>query len=226
MARFTYRLSFICAALTYGIVVYKTSRGKVKASEKLGSLMALLADENVQYLLLALVWLINPPYYFALLPYGIFSIFHVATYLRGNLIPTVQPPKTAVAGGKPQSNPLSDAIGTFVKRYYNVSMSVVATIEILIMLRLVLSALMFQSRSWVLLAVFATFLRARYAESSHVQNSFRELEIRVDAAVSSQGIPPAVRSAWETIKGLARQFYAATERNKFANGSEIPKKSS
>ena len=52
MARFTYRLSFLSAALTYGIVVYKTwrARQKVGAKYPAGGLIGLLSEENVQYL--------------------------------------------------------------------------------------------------------------------------------------------------------------------------------
>lgn len=52
MAQFSYRLAFIAAALTYGIVVYKTLRARAKSGLKLTPQVAgsLLADENVQYL--------------------------------------------------------------------------------------------------------------------------------------------------------------------------------
>lgn len=51
-ARFTYRFAFVSAALTYGIVVYKTLRARQKAGARAppGGALALLSDENVQYL--------------------------------------------------------------------------------------------------------------------------------------------------------------------------------
>lgn len=49
-ARACYRLSFIAAAVTYGIVIYKTFRAKQKVGAKYPtSAIGLLADENVQY---------------------------------------------------------------------------------------------------------------------------------------------------------------------------------
>lgn len=48
-ANFTYRLAFIAAAATYGIVVYKGYRARARQG-KTGSPITLLADENVQYL--------------------------------------------------------------------------------------------------------------------------------------------------------------------------------
>lgn len=52
MAQFSYRLAFIAAAATYGIVVYKTLRARAKAGLKFTPQLGitLLADENVQYL--------------------------------------------------------------------------------------------------------------------------------------------------------------------------------
>lgn len=51
MAQFSYRTSFVAAALTYGIVVYKTQRARAKTGTKMpNGVLGLLADENVQYL--------------------------------------------------------------------------------------------------------------------------------------------------------------------------------
>jgi hypothetical protein len=48
-ARFSYRTAFVAAAVTYGIVVYKGYRARMRQGKNTGAL-ALLADENVQYL--------------------------------------------------------------------------------------------------------------------------------------------------------------------------------
>ncbi|KAI0399698.1 hypothetical protein F4802DRAFT_588467 [Xylaria palmicola] len=228
-ARFTYRLSFLSAALTYGIVVYKTWRARQKVGARNpGGIVGILSDENIQYLALALVWLLAPQYPLALLPYGIYSVFHVATYTRSNVLPTLQPNKAPAGapGAKPQGSPLADSIGSFVKTYYDASMSVVSSLEICLWLRILLSAALFQNRSWILLGLYTAFLRARFSQSSHVQNSFNALELRVDSVVGAQGTPPAARSVWEGVKGGTRQFYAATDLSKYTGGSGVPKKTS
>jgi len=234
MAQFCYRLTFISAAITYGIVVYKTWRARQKSGAKQPNALGYLADENIQYLLMALVWLFMPQYPLAMLPYGIYSVFHVATYTRANVIPTVIPPQKispptgASPSAKPQyaQHPLSDAIGSFVKQYYDASMSIVASLEIFLWIRLLLGAIFFQRRSWILLGLYTAFLRARYAQSSHVQNSLALLEARIDNLIGAQGTPPAARQVWETVKGVARQFHAATDVNKYINGTAAPKKTS
>ncbi|KAK1752239.1 nucleoporin POM33 [Echria macrotheca] len=231
-AQFCYRFTFISAALTYGIVVYKTWRARQKVNAKQPTPLGYLADENIQYLLMAIVWLFMPQYPLAMLPYGIYSVFHVATYTRANLIPTVIPPTKvpprdgASPSAKPQytQHPLSDAIGSFVKKYYDSSMSIVSGLEILLWIRLLLGAVFFQRRSWILLAIYTAFLRARFAQSTHVQNSFTQLEARVDNLIGAQGTPPAARQVWDGVKNGARQFHAATDVNKYINGTAAPKK--
>ncbi|KAK0637146.1 hypothetical protein B0T17DRAFT_480408 [Bombardia bombarda] len=231
MAQFCYRVSFLSAAVTYGIVVYKTFRARQKNGIKQpGGALAYLSDENIQYLLMAIVWLVMPQYPLAMLPYGIYSIFHVATYTRANLVPTFIPPQKIAAsagaspGAKPQytQHPLSDAIGSFVKKYYDASMSIVSGLEILLWIRLLLGAIFFQRRSWILLAIYTVFLRARFAQSPHVVNSFTQLEARIDDLLGAQGTPPVARQVWDGVKGGARQFHSVTDVNKYINGAAAP----
>jgi len=178
---------------------------------------------------MALVWLFSPQYPLAMLPYGIYSVFHVATYTRANLIPTLMPvkqPAGASPSAKPPQHPVAEAIGSFVKEYYDMSMSVVSSLEILLWIRLLLAAVFWQRRSWVLLTLYTLFLRARFSQSAHVQNSFGQFEARVDNLVGGQGTPPAVKQGWDSLKGVARSFHSATDVNKYMNGVAAPKKTS
>jgi transmembrane protein 33 len=50
MAQACYRTSFVAAAVTYGIVVYKTQKARAKTGTKSGGVVGILSDENVQYL--------------------------------------------------------------------------------------------------------------------------------------------------------------------------------
>jgi hypothetical protein len=178
---------------------------------------------------MALVWLWSSQYPLAMLPFGVYSIFHVATYTRTNLIPTIQPPQQLAtpAGGSPSSskptykpNALADTIGKFVKEYYDTSMGLVAILEVGLWFRLFLSAIVWQKGSWILLIVYTAFLRARFAQSSFVQAQFRHLEAVVDSQISAQSTPPALRSIWEGCKGGARTFHDATDIGKYANGPQ------
>lgn len=49
-AQFCYRLTFLSAAGTYGIVVYKTWRARQKTGARQPTPLGYLTDENIQYL--------------------------------------------------------------------------------------------------------------------------------------------------------------------------------
>lgn len=176
---------------------------------------------------MALVWLFSPQYPLAMLPFGVYSVFHVLTYTRTNLIPTIQPPQQAapVSGASPSAKPamkgsaVGDSIGKFVKEFYDLSMGLVAILEIVLWFRLLGAAIIFAKGSWILMVIYTAFLRARFAQSSFVKGQFRNLTARVDALVGGQGTPPAARQVWEGVKGGGRQFHDVTDLGKYVNGT-------
>jgi transmembrane protein 33 len=184
---------------------------------------------------MALVWLFSKQIPLALLPFSIYSTFHFLTYLRTNLIPTISPPQAttpaAASGASPaakptyKAHPVSEQIGNFVKGHYDQSMFLVAALELALWLRLFFSALIFQKGSWILLVVYTAFVRARFSQSSFVQQALTQLSVRIDGLAAGQGTPPAAKNAWETVKGLLRQFVDATDLNRYIGGSSAgPKK--
>ena len=176
--------------------------------------------------MISLVWLTARQVPLALLPFTVYSVFHVATYTRTNLIPTLQPPKQQAPSSTPTSptssksqSPLANGIGKFVKEYYDASMMLVAGLEIALWFRLLLSAFTFSKGSWVLLAVYTVFLRARLHQSHFVQNAFSQGAARVDQQVQNPNVPPAVRQGWESAKAGARKGVDATDMRKYAGGA-------
>lgn len=179
---------------------------------------------------MALIWLYSRQIPLALLPFSVYSIFHVATYTRANLIPTFQPPSAAASAGAASpgkaaasSSPLAESIGRFVKQYYDASMSLVAGLEIALWFRVALSALTFSKGSWVLLIIYTVFFRSRYSQSSFVQGAFHQGSAYVDSLVANQSTPPAARQGWETVKGLVWQATEATDLRKYT-GAQAAKK--
>ena len=176
---------------------------------------------------MAIVWLLSPAQIpMAILPFAVYSVFHVATYVRSNLLPTIQPQAqgSASPGQKPKPSAISDAIGRFVKEYYDSSMTLVAMLEIFLFFRLLGSAILFQKGTWVLTLVYTLFFRARYSQSTFVQGAINHLVTRIDAQVANQSTPPAVRNGWETVKGLVRQAADATNINRYVGGGNAPQK--
>ncbi|KAK5175837.1 Transmembrane nucleoporin [Saxophila tyrrhenica] len=219
-ARFSYRTAFVAAAVTYGIVVFKGFRARQKAGKAQGSPLAIAGDENVQYLAMALVWLISRQYPLALLPFTVYSIFHILTYTRGILLPTIQPPPPTPAGQKPKASALSDTLGRFVKDYYDASMSIVAGLEIALWFRILVSAIMFAKGSWILLVIYTVFLRARMSQSTFVQGMLKQMGARGDAVANRQDVPPAARNVWEQVKGAAVMAHEKTDVNKYVQGQQ------
>lgn len=178
---------------------------------------------------MALVWLCSRQIPLALLPFTVYSVFHVATYTRTNIIPTVAPVKSAPAAAPSNSpgsgrstnpnSPLANSIGKFVKEYYDASMTLVALLEIALWFRLLLSALTFTKGAWILLIVYSAFLRARFAQSHFVQGAFTQGIARVDGQVQNQSTPPAVRQGWETTKGFGRKAVDASDVRRYLGGS-------
>lgn len=181
---------------------------------------------------MALVWLYSRQVPLALLPFTIYSIFHIATYTRTNIIPTIQP---APAGAAPTASPasprpaasqsaLANSIGKFVKEYYDASMTLVAGLELVLWFRLFGSALTFSKGSWVLFIIYTAFLRARFSQSTFVQNAVNQHTARIDTYASHQNTPPAARQAWESFKGVTRQAVDATDIKKYVGGQQAAAK--
>ncbi|KAF3914172.1 hypothetical protein AA313_de0210345 [Arthrobotrys entomopaga] len=225
----SYRLGFLACALTYGIVVYKAYKARIRAAgtDRVAlqqHAMAMAGDENVQYLVMALIWLLTSPIYIALLPFTIYSTFHFLTYLRTALIPVILPTPPPPAGvtspssssGSPQpakkggANMVSEIISKFVKTHYENSMSIVANLELALWLRLFLGCLVFYN-SLVLLVIYTVFLRIRYAQSPFVRQAVSVAEGRMDGLVADPRVPPAARNVWASIKEAARKFASYTE---------------
>ncbi|KKA27080.1 hypothetical protein TD95_001149 [Thielaviopsis punctulata] len=235
-ARFTYRVAFLSAIVTYGIVVYKSIMSRQKqGSHAPTSLGALVGDENVQYLIMTIVWFLMPHFTLALLPYFIYSVFHVATYMRTNILSIVYPPTVAPAAAGSdaptvQPNPAAERYVTmlksFVNSHYDSSMAMVSRFEVALWIELAFYALFFCRWSWVMITVYTAFLRVRYSQSMHMQKLMATLTAQIDAKMAYQGTPPAVRQVWETAKAVAKQFYAATDLSKMLGGVSAPKKSS
>ncbi|KAK6535045.1 hypothetical protein TWF281_006343 [Arthrobotrys megalospora] len=233
-AQLSYRLGFLSCAVTYGIVVYKAYRARIKQA---GSnrpalqqhLIAMTGDENVQYLFMALIWLFTTPIYLALLPFTIYSTFHFLTYLRTALIPTLLPtppssstPTTAPSSSsgtppsatsppkKQNANVVSEIISKFVKSHYDTSMAVVANLELALWVRLLLGCLIF-ANSWILLIIYTAFLRIRVSQSPFVRQALHQAETIIDGVVADPRAPPALRNVWASTKDGVRKFGEYTE---------------
>jgi transmembrane protein 33 len=99
-------------------------------------------------------------------------------------------------------------------------MALVAGLEILLWLRLLLSAFTFSKGSWVLLGTYTIFLRARFAQSQFVQTAFSQGAATVDAQVQNQSVPPVVRQVWESAKAVGHRAVEVTDVKRYLSGPQ------
>lgn len=182
---------------------------------------SLLITQNItNWSVMALIWSFSRQIPLALLPFIVYSIFHVATYFRSNILPVIQPP-TAVpnaaagSGRTKATGPIADGIGRFIKEYYDSSMTLVAVLELALWFRLLVPALLFTKGSWILLGAYSIFLRSRIAQSSFVQGAVANLSARGDALFANKSANPQARQIWEQAKGAAKTLHDATDIRRY-----------
>ncbi|KAF8319427.1 hypothetical protein DL93DRAFT_2075106 [Clavulina sp. PMI_390] len=204
---FYYRSAFTGAITSYAIVCYK-SLGTPQPNA--AYVQRALADENVQYFIMALIWWFSKPVPLALVPYTIFSLFHALTFTRTTILPLIFKPAPAAPRANGQAAPpaqsgLAKTIGVWVKSNYDTAMVVVARLELLILLRTTLGVITFQN-SLIIPIVYAHFLRARYFYSSFTRDAVDTVTKLVDGYAAKAGTHPMVGNVWAKVKMAAGRW--------------------
>jgi transmembrane protein 33 len=158
------------------------------------------------------MWLITAPVFLALVPYFIYSIFHVATYFSEYVLPAIT--------SRP-AKPQEDRLAQLARTYQDMGSQTVAKVEVYgILIRLLFGILSylplshvcmlmrcsFSKFAFVQLPVFAIFLRYKYFNAAYTKNHLRELSAGIDRLVTP--LPPVVQDTWIKIRnGIA--YYGA-----------------
>ncbi|KAI0050736.1 hypothetical protein FA95DRAFT_1603366 [Auriscalpium vulgare] len=202
-----YKASYTGALISYAIVCQK-SLGAPQPNAAWAR--RALADENVQYFILAFFWWTSKPIALTLLPYTIFSLFHALTFTRTTLMPQFLPQgPPATAGGAPTPPQLAKKLQVWVKANYDPAMKVVAYTELLILARVVLGALAL-SNSFLTPIIYAHFVRMRYFQSVFTKDAVHRAAYSVDRYVSKPETHPTVKQVWTTVQGLIGRWTGAT----------------
>ncbi|KAK9241343.1 hypothetical protein V1525DRAFT_7313 [Lipomyces kononenkoae] len=183
--RFWYRETFVSVIVTYGIVLYRTYKSSSPTTT------ALLRDDNVQYMIIALLWLISKPLLATLPAFAIYSFFHVLTYTRTNVLPTI---------GTLPNSPLATRIQSFVDNYNDMFTRAVANLELVLLVRLFLDALLWRKGSWISLLVYGSFIRLRFEQSAFTKLAVRNWEVRIDSLIAHPAVPAVVKAGWTQVK--------------------------
>ncbi|KAJ2748895.1 Transmembrane nucleoporin, partial [Coemansia sp. BCRC 34490] len=224
-ANWFYPKALLGALISYAIVVYKTY-GPPQAN--LAFAHRLIVDENVEYLVLAAYWYMNRPILVTLVPFVVFSLFHVITYIRSVLIPTVFPGVTdeierarrqeqqqqqqqqgaAAATALALSTParVSKAIGDWSTKYYSPALREVGVWEVAVVcVWVTLGALTFQTPLFAPFAYFQ-FLRLRYALSAPTRAAFRRVRTALDKTLTpptaSASVPALVADSYIRVRDI------------------------
>ncbi|KAG8851312.1 hypothetical protein FRB96_009377 [Tulasnella sp. 330] len=222
---FWYKLAFSGALASYAIVVYK-SLGTPQPN--MAYLRKATADENFQYFVLALYWFFSKPMALALVPYATFSLFHVLTFTRTNLIPRVLP-ATPAAGQSDRTaqHPIAKTLHAWVKANYDPAMRSVAWAELLILARVILGAVIgiipYLNRLPIrnsLLAplLFAHFLRLRYFHSAFTRQVIQSSDAIITKNASAPGTNPSIKKAIDVGRTLIVRW-CSTSMVPQANGA-------
>ncbi|KAG1828733.1 hypothetical protein EV424DRAFT_1385106 [Suillus variegatus] len=191
-----YKASFLGALMSY-FITPQPSMAYVRRA---------LADENVQYFLLAIFWWTSRPITFALLPYFVFSLFHALTFTRTTLMPQFLPPGPPLAaGGPPQPHPLAKKLHLWVKANYDTAMRIVAITELVIFARVVFGALLFRN-SLMMPLVFANFLHQRYFHSQFTRDAVTLADKRITDLSNHPSLPPVVGQVWMRARELVARW--------------------
>ncbi|KDN53173.1 hypothetical protein K437DRAFT_253501 [Tilletiaria anomala UBC 951] len=209
-----YYIAYIGAIVSYGIVVYK-SFGVPQLTKAYFQRAAM--DENVQYFLLSLYWFWHKPIIVTLVPFVVFSLFHVLTFVRTTIIPMAFPstPSSSSSSGRadgtaaqtppPMPKKVGQVIQTWVKGNYDPAMRFVAYSEVFIFLRLLGGAMILRN-SLISPLLYAHFLRLRFYMSSFTRQAFTHVGDLLDQATKDNRCPPAVRRGYLTARDLVSRY--------------------
>jgi len=201
--------------VSYGLVTYRAFASQPYTR---ATLQRALMDENVQYVLMALIWLWVKPIWPTLLPYITFSAFHFVSFLGSTIIPLIAPPpaKQRAASGRssdatsapPTQGPaqgIYKAINRFTKTYYESAMVFVAYAEVFILARVLIGALIFQN-SILLPLAYAHFLRLRFYMSTFTRASIQRCKAELDAYAHHQSCPEVVRKVYLLLTDVISRY--------------------
>ncbi len=191
-ANFWYRLIYAAVIESFGIIIFQTYK------HKSFNPVILLGDDNVQYLLIAFLWLFYKRVTITIVPFAIFSIFHTLTYSRAYLFPAL--------GYSAQHN-ISVSIGSFVRRFNDKSIAIAANFELILLLYLFLQVfLTFQLKALFVFLTYVVFIKLRYEKSNFTRNTLKVWEVRVDGLVAHPNVPNGVKQGWISFKRFIRQY--------------------
>lgn len=208
VAQFWYKEFYGAVIATYGIVLFETY-GKGAGLASLLNPVSLIKDENIQYLLVSLLWFFTTPFFGTLPPFAIFSLLHILSYLRSYLLP---------AFGHAPNSPLVQRIEAFTKNYNGQFMVFAASSEFFVFVRVIVYALSFRKEALLQAVVYFVFFKLRWNSSQYTRHVVKTWEIRIDGIFQHPSMPAVARQGWlsakTTLKNVLGPLFAIGDARK------------
>ncbi|KAK6881045.1 Nucleoporin POM33 [Candida tropicalis] len=209
-----YLVSLLGAIISFGILL-------VQFVQKHGFKVPLLIkDDNFHYFLLASFLIALRCYsWITLVPFVIFSTFHVLNYANTHLLP--------IAGL--EHNPVSKHITAFINKNNLASIQIACGIELLILIWLFLRMITFRKRSLTPFLVFLIFLKKRSEVSPFTRKYFEHIGAQIGSVVSTINNPVAtqvwghVQTAFRTIDSFKLEEHNEESKSDTASIKSTPK---
>lgn len=198
-----YRLAYFGVLESFGIITYQhyfiksgpaagTSSGSAARTITPASL---LQNGDVLYFLMAIVWTFTPQFTLSLVPYMMFSVFHVLIYVKSILLPEV-------FNLNASNSKMVLFIDNTVRSYNERCMYWVGSAELGILACLLLRVIFWYPRSLVLFASYSTFIKFRFENSKYMKSAFAQWRVRLDGIMSHPSIPIPLKKAYNKSKSL------------------------
>lgn len=204
--KFWYKVAFLGAIQSFGVLIFQSAK-------KSGvDFKVVLKDDNVHYLVLAIVLFVYSPYVLLTLStFALFSTFHVLSYARTFLFPAL---------GVSDNHPLSVHVGNFVSANNNNSIALASLLEVYTVGWLLLRLITFRTNSLIPFLVYVVFIKLRFEKSAFTRNAFKSVELKLEGLVNQTGVP-AAKDAWVTVKGVFHKISAVVLVNDYTKEKSI-----
>ncbi|CAK9438509.1 uncharacterized protein LODBEIA_P27330 [Lodderomyces beijingensis] len=178
-----YLLTLLGVLVSFGILIFQLV-------QKNGFRFTLIIkDDNTHYLLLGGFLLFLRPYVIlSLIPFFVFSLFHVLAYTNGYLLP--------IFGL--QNSLASKYITSFVSANNAKSIQIASGIELVTFVWLSLRMLAFRKRSLSPVLVYLVFLKKRYEVSPFTRHYLKNVKDLIGGVVNDLN-QPVLKQVWDQV---------------------------
>lgn len=186
--KFWYDLSYIGITSTFLILIFQIV-------QKVGvNISLILQDDNFHYLVVSVLFLILRPYVFLpLVPFFIYSVFHVLAYVNGYILPILSI----------DTKQISTILTNFINNNNYKSVQVGSLIELYSLGWLFLRLITIRKRSLMPFIIYFVFIKVRFEKNIFTRNYVKSFEIQIDKIINQLELP-ILKNSWIQFKQILK----------------------